>query len=588
MKRATVVLFALPAFTACESHLDGGQVVAPHTLIADGRSYDTFFQWSAVPGARYVIYVSSSPGVTTDATRFETTDPDFTVVSEITNTPCARVAAVAGGVESELSAEVCGRRNLGAFGPDAVWNAPAGTQSLRGSSLAAGDVDGDGWPDLVVGDPGWDDGVNLDAGRVTLHLGRATGPSSDAWELVPGVAGMEAGAAVAVGDYDMDGIDDVFVGAPGADQVLGFRGRAGSAPSATPSWTYTPGETNRRFGSALAVTPPTVEDEPRLIVGAPGQSEAFVYRAEFGFERGLDSTVGNEYGASIAIGDLDGDDQVDLVIGAPADAGSGAIFVHYGLGGTPVKLSIADAGARFGAHVGIGATVEGTPAVLGSAPDYGDSDQGGIVHFAPDGAGSFTPVDEWMGSSTNLHRGLAMLPYTPDIDRSDVPNVVFSNARGDVDWCEVRDAGLNCLSGYVYGEEAHGFGAALAAADLNGDGRLDLAVGSPSAPEGSAAVSVFAGSSGAPRAMPGQPLTVWVGETAQPLDATFDDAPGITWARCAWSWGDGSPETVIEPCHPATAGSVTHVYEIPGSYPLRLRVEANGRFGEGVTTVTVR
>lgn len=99
----------------------------------------------------------------------------------------------------------------------------------RSISLAsAGDINGDGFDDLVVGLPG----VSGDAGVAFVIFGRDGGfppqidltnlDPADGFMIVPEVAGFQLGASVAgLGDFDGDGQDDMALGAPGNTDAPG-------------------------------------------------------------------------------------------------------------------------------------------------------------------------------------------------------------------------------------------------------------------------------------------------------------------------------------------------------------------------------
>lgn len=90
-----------------------------------------------------------------------------------------------------------------------------------GAALAAGDFNGDGFEDLAVGAPGEDDG----AGRVFLYFGSAFGLYAhsmlDQRELDVAEAGDGFGTALVAFDLDRDQITDLVVGAPGEDENRG-------------------------------------------------------------------------------------------------------------------------------------------------------------------------------------------------------------------------------------------------------------------------------------------------------------------------------------------------------------------------------
>jgi FG-GAP repeat/FG-GAP-like repeat len=99
-----------------------------------------------------------------------------------------------------------------------------------GASVSAGDVDGDGYPDLAVGAPGEDVGAVTDAGAVWLLKGSAQGLTTVAAQSftqdtagVPGVAEAydRFGRATRLRDVTGDGRADLTAAAPGEDVFAG-------------------------------------------------------------------------------------------------------------------------------------------------------------------------------------------------------------------------------------------------------------------------------------------------------------------------------------------------------------------------------
>lgn len=115
------------------------------------------------------------------------------------------------------------RNDLGA-----IWRAygsPKGVDEANdhfGKAIAVGDFDGDGYEDIAVGAPGEDDG----AGKVYVFRGTSNRPVP--WQKLhqsavgfADEAGDEFGAALVAADVDGDGKDELLVGTPGEDVKVG-------------------------------------------------------------------------------------------------------------------------------------------------------------------------------------------------------------------------------------------------------------------------------------------------------------------------------------------------------------------------------
>jgi hypothetical protein len=186
-----------------------------------------------------------------------------------------------------------------------------------GATLALGDFNADGRDEVVVAEPGYTSTspVIHEMGAIRVYSWL---PGYDSYYTItlntPGVPGAPThydhfGRALAVGDFDRDGFDDLAVGAPGRDS-------SGDTGSVFVIYGNTTG--------LQAITRVTTHGPPAADENWQCQEHVV---GQYGF------------GWSLAVGDFGGDYADDLAIGMPGrcvngHGDAGAIFTRYGVIGT--------------------------------------------------------------------------------------------------------------------------------------------------------------------------------------------------------------------------------------------------------------
>ncbi|MCC6876227.1 MAG: FG-GAP repeat protein, partial [Sandaracinaceae bacterium] len=203
----------------------------------------------------------------------------------------------------------------------------AGGSRLGQSVGTAGDVDGDGFADLIAGAPG--------AARAFVHRGSASGIAASG-TLLAGPAGSDFGASVAAaGDVDGDGYGDVIVGAPSIDRAYLFRGGPLGVRASAPVELIGPA------GSGFGTDVHTAGDVDGdlfndVVVGAPGEAAAYVLRGSaaglvVGAPIRLAGAAGSRFGTTVAGGDVvTADSFTEVIVGAP---GAAQVLVFVGSAG---------------------------------------------------------------------------------------------------------------------------------------------------------------------------------------------------------------------------------------------------------------
>ena len=237
------------------------------------------------------------------------------------------LAVGAPGGDGTIRIELGGSKGLSEQGEQTI-EPPGDLKGAFGSVLTAGDVDNDGALDLAEAAPG-------DGGHASYCAGGDRGPT--ACTALPSADGGPS--ALAIGNVNGDKFGDIVEGLPEGGQNAK---QAGTGPGPAGLVRLVPGSADGPGGDALTVTQDTQ--------GVAGTSEAL-----------------DKFGAAVAVEDLDGDGNADLVVGAPGeDSNTGRVTIvrgpadgtatsnvpGYGRNKDATGVDIpVKAGARFGAAV---------------------------------------------------------------------------------------------------------------------------------------------------------------------------------------------------------------------------------------------
>jgi hypothetical protein len=415
------------------------------------------------------------------------------------------------------------------------WTAESNQANAQfGYSVAsAGDVNGDGFSDVIVGAYLFDNG-QTDEGRAYVYHGSATGLSTTpSWTAESNQAGARFGWSVSsAGDVNGDGFSDVIVGAPDFDSPELNEGRVfvyhGSATglSTTPSWTAESNQAGAQFGWSVSSAGDVNGDGfSDVIVGAPefdspeaNEGRVFVYH---GSATGLSTTpswtaesnqVGARFGWSVSsAGDVNGDGFSDVIVGAPEfgspgapefgspELGEGRVFVYHGsatgLSTTPSWTAESNqVGARFGWSVSSAGDVngDGFSDVIVGADGFsnGEAFEGAAFVYHGSATGLSTSAN-WTAESNqgNARFGFSV-SSAGDVNGDGFSDVIvgaygFENdqfGEGAVFIYHGSATGLSTSANWTaVGNQAFaGFGWSVSSAgDVNGDGFSDVIVGAP-------------------------------------------------------------------------------------------------------------
>jgi hypothetical protein len=395
-----------------------------------------------------------------------------------------------------------------------------------GTAVAhAGDVNGDGFADILIGAPK-DSSFSYRAGSAFVFHGASGGTvASPNWSASSDLQGSDFGFAVAsAGDINNDGYDDVVIGAPQYKNGESHEGRvtvflgSSSGLQTTPHRHLEINLKEAQFGYAVSGAGDVNKDGfDDVLIGAnwyengeATEGAVFLY---LGSATGLAETAvwqyqSNETGANLGTavaggGDVNNDGYADILVGAPhmdhaetADTGAVLLFLggETGLAAQPDWIVYGPhTDSLFGNSIAFAGDTnqDNYTDMLVGVPHFnnGETDEGGAFLFMGGTQPAQTAVWQMQANQTNALMGTAV-SSAGDVNNDGYDDILIGTAQFTLD--QNQEGRVSLYLGtptgpallpvwQSYGDKAETqFGSSVSAAgDTNGDGYDDILVGAP-------------------------------------------------------------------------------------------------------------
>ncbi|MEN8654728.1 FG-GAP-like repeat-containing protein [Streptomyces sp. 21So2-11] len=406
--------------------------------------------YADLPAIRTLAAAANSPADKGDFNRDGHADPAAGVPQATVGgfATAGQVSVVPGGRSGPYAAAKAAISQDTAGVPDASEAGDA-----FGRATAYGDLDHDGYADLVIGAPGEELTAGAsDEGALTVLRGTANGLVAQGASISPKQSGDRFGEAIATGDFDADGGGDILAVAAGSGRAYAVDGadRTFSAPAVLAEGPVqdadiATGDFDHDGFTDAAITFST----------AAGPSLTVLRGSAAGLRTADPAVLTGAGGRSVAAGDLNGDGYADLAVGRPDAPNGGQIATYHGSADgltttTAPAIDQATAGVPGGAEEGDG---------LGTSVAVGDTDGDGYA----DVLAGLPGEDLTAGGADQADAGAVLLAHGSPEGLSAAGSATYNTDQAGVPGAA---------------EAADRLGSAVAVADFTGDGYADLGIGS--------------------------------------------------------------------------------------------------------------
>ncbi len=396
------------------------------------------------------------------------------------------------------------------------------------SVSGAGDVNGDGYDDIIIGAYGA--GSSTYDGKAYIYFGGAAmdtdadvvlyghnGDGDNEWEN-----GSFAISVASAGDFNGDGYDDVLIGSSdyeNDDISYDYTGGVhlfygGANMDATRDLLFVGENDGDKFGRSVASAGDVNNDGyPDIIIGAYSADKAYIYLGGANPDTTADLVLTDndgsgysEFGFSVSgAGDVNGDNYDDIIIG---NYNQTSAYIYYG-GSTldaTADVNLVYTGGRFGISVSTAGDVNNDgydDVIVGDDFNYDNNTKGhAYIYFGSSSMDNVPDISfsEGVANYSSFGRFVA---YAGDINNDGYSDIVVGE----------DDDTYSSGSAYVYlggqsmdnytdvhlsGEgTGNSFGDKLTSGDFNGDGYPDIAVSAPSYNNGDGRVYIYLGGTNA-------------------------------------------------------------------------------------------
>ncbi|TLU98818.1 FG-GAP-like repeat-containing protein [Dyadobacter luticola] len=382
------------------------------------------------------------------------------------------------------------------------------------SVSSAGDINGDGYSDVVVGAPNFDNGES-DEGIVRVYYGSGSGINFNSFSLIESnQAGAHLGiSAASAGDVNGDGLSDLIVGAlrysngqVGEGAFFIYHGQV-SGIVTSPNTIGEGNEAELQMGFSVASAGDVNGDGYSDVIVGTLMGKAIVYYGsatgiKVALPSNLQGTINNGYlGKSVAgIGDFNGDGFADVsttveIYNAGADP-TGIALIYFGKkAGIELTPSIKLNSFNFVCQSVAGAgdvNGDGLSDVLVGVPQFtsGQIHEGAaLIFYGSKSLGDFDPSLNIESNQTSANMGYTVAS-AGDVNGDGYSDILIGspyfdndqNNEGAVDLYYGSQNGiLNTVEAHIEGNQtSSSFGNAIACAgDVNADGYSDIILGAP-------------------------------------------------------------------------------------------------------------